>query len=359
MLETFCDMNLEMARTGNFSTQIGKEQLLRLVAHNNVILVRLAHVSHVRCSPCGACFEQAFSWSHRDATLSATKIRCSMPCHGALNEAGPACAADSREAIMSLRRRTSSPSWGCWTTTSWPGRPASTGASGSTCAATSMSRCSIQFDVPSVQLQSCGHVVRLKLRNYPVMVLCKMVMLSHCARSSQRGTSPSEPRLELCAQARFEAIEDKLKLVQENLKYFLEIMQHKKSDALEWTVRVQVPVDAACSNTKQTVCASGKLVDGLCARADHHIDCGGDIRITVRHVHEGRLRIGMVQRMTRFFRNCISVYVAQCAAFLLHLQTTSLRHSTFHRTALFLNLLCPTAQPAKITLARYNSRPFR
>jgi hypothetical protein len=40
MLETFCDMNLEMARTGNFSTQIGKEQLLRLVAHNNVILVR-------------------------------------------------------------------------------------------------------------------------------------------------------------------------------------------------------------------------------------------------------------------------------------------------------------------------------
>ena len=39
MLETFCDMNLEMARTGNFSTQIGKEQLLRLVAHNNVILV--------------------------------------------------------------------------------------------------------------------------------------------------------------------------------------------------------------------------------------------------------------------------------------------------------------------------------
>ena len=39
-------------------------------------------------------------------------------------------------------------------------------------------------------------------------------------------------------QARFEAIEDKLKLVQENLKYFLEIMQHKKSDALEWTVRI-------------------------------------------------------------------------------------------------------------------------
>ena len=43
MLETFCDMNLEMARTGNFSTQIGKEQLLRLVAHNNVILVRACH----------------------------------------------------------------------------------------------------------------------------------------------------------------------------------------------------------------------------------------------------------------------------------------------------------------------------
>ena len=45
-----------------------------------------------------------------------------------------------------------------------------------------------------------------------------------------------------CLQARFEAIEDKLKLVQENLKYFLEIMQHKKSDALEWTVRMLLNV---------------------------------------------------------------------------------------------------------------------
>ena len=40
MLETFCDMNLEMQRTGNFSTSIGKEQLLKLVAQNNIILVR-------------------------------------------------------------------------------------------------------------------------------------------------------------------------------------------------------------------------------------------------------------------------------------------------------------------------------
>ncbi len=48
----------------------------------------------------------------------------------------------------------------------------------------------------------------------------------------------SKPRPSSCLQARFEAIEDKLKLVQENLKYFLEIMQHKKSDALEWTVRM-------------------------------------------------------------------------------------------------------------------------
>ena len=54
MLETFCDMNLEMARTGNFSTQIGKEQLLRLVAHNNVILAR--------ASPC-KCFPLAWSWT--------------------------------------------------------------------------------------------------------------------------------------------------------------------------------------------------------------------------------------------------------------------------------------------------------
>ena len=51
MLETFCDMNLEMARTGNFSTQIGKEQLLRLVAHNNVILVLPARrlTAHLCC----------------------------------------------------------------------------------------------------------------------------------------------------------------------------------------------------------------------------------------------------------------------------------------------------------------------
>ena len=40
MLELFCDMNLEMQRTGNFSTSIGKEQLLKLVAQNNIILVR-------------------------------------------------------------------------------------------------------------------------------------------------------------------------------------------------------------------------------------------------------------------------------------------------------------------------------
>lgn len=39
MLELFCDMNLEMQRTGNFSTSVGKEQLLKLVAQNNIILV--------------------------------------------------------------------------------------------------------------------------------------------------------------------------------------------------------------------------------------------------------------------------------------------------------------------------------
>lgn len=43
MLELFCDMNLEMQRTGNFSTSIGKEQLLKLVAQNNIILVRIIH----------------------------------------------------------------------------------------------------------------------------------------------------------------------------------------------------------------------------------------------------------------------------------------------------------------------------
>ncbi len=59
MLETFCDMNLEMARTGNFSTQIGKEQLLRLVAHNNVILAR---ASPFDFSP-DTCSEQTLNWS--------------------------------------------------------------------------------------------------------------------------------------------------------------------------------------------------------------------------------------------------------------------------------------------------------
>ncbi len=44
MLELFCNMNLEMQRTGNFSTSVGKEQLLKLVAQNNVILVRIPHL---------------------------------------------------------------------------------------------------------------------------------------------------------------------------------------------------------------------------------------------------------------------------------------------------------------------------
>lgn len=60
-------------------------------------------------------------------------------------------------------------------------------------------------------------------------------LLTNSAAPTQRTrAAASLPAL----QARFEAIEDKLKLVQENLKYFLEIMQHKKSDALEWTVRM-------------------------------------------------------------------------------------------------------------------------
>ena len=46
-----------------------------------------------------------------------------------------------------------------------------------------------------------------------------------------------------CLQARFDTIEDKLKLVQENLKYFLELMQHKKSDTLEWTIIILIAAE--------------------------------------------------------------------------------------------------------------------
>ena len=78
-------------------------------------------------------------------------------------------------------------------------------------------------------------------------------------------------------QARFEAIEDKLKLVQENLKYFLEIMQHKKSDALEWTVRLLVWLQHACYRQWH----SPNLLTGAGAYADYHIDCRRNLCLLV------------------------------------------------------------------------------
>lgn len=41
MLDTFVDMNLEMQKTGNLSASISKEELLKLVAQNNLILTDL------------------------------------------------------------------------------------------------------------------------------------------------------------------------------------------------------------------------------------------------------------------------------------------------------------------------------
>ena len=84
-----------------------------------------------------------------------------------------------------------------------------------------------------------------------------------------------------CLQARFEAIEDKLKLVQENLKYFLEIMQHKKSDALEWTVRVLTKPACLCPAFTVSVQMGECVADLADVRTDYYIDCGRDICIIV------------------------------------------------------------------------------
>lgn len=54
-------------------------------------------------------------------------------------------------------------------------------------------------------------------------------------------------RNELEMENRFETLNMKLNLVQDNLKYFLEILQNRKSDALEWTIIVLIAVEIGLS----------------------------------------------------------------------------------------------------------------
>lgn len=47
--------------------------------------------------------------------------------------------------------------------------------------------------------------------------------------------------------ARFKILDMKLNLIQDNLKYFLEILQNRKSDSLEWTIIVLIGVEICLS----------------------------------------------------------------------------------------------------------------
>ncbi len=46
---------------------------------------------------------------------------------------------------------------------------------------------------------------------------------------------------------RFETLDMKLNLVQDNLKYFLEILQNRKSDTLEWIIIILIGVEIVLS----------------------------------------------------------------------------------------------------------------
>ena len=54
-------------------------------------------------------------------------------------------------------------------------------------------------------------------------------------------------RTELEMDPRFKILDMKLNLIQDNLKYFLEILQARKSDALEWTIIVLIGVEICLS----------------------------------------------------------------------------------------------------------------
>eukprot|EP01023_Acetabularia_acetabulum_P031867 TRINITY_DN29824_c0_g1_i1.p1 TRINITY_DN29824_c0_g1~~TRINITY_DN29824_c0_g1_i1.p1 ORF type:complete len:212 (-),score=32.56 TRINITY_DN29824_c0_g1_i1:93-728(-) len=54
-------------------------------------------------------------------------------------------------------------------------------------------------------------------------------------------------RNEFELEKRFETLDTKLKLIQENAKYFLDILQNRKSDSLEWTIIVLIFVEIIVS----------------------------------------------------------------------------------------------------------------
>lgn len=54
-------------------------------------------------------------------------------------------------------------------------------------------------------------------------------------------------RAELELEPRFEALDMKLTLIQDNLKYFLEILQARKSDSLEWTIIILIAAEIGLS----------------------------------------------------------------------------------------------------------------
>jgi uncharacterized Rmd1/YagE family protein len=54
-------------------------------------------------------------------------------------------------------------------------------------------------------------------------------------------------RAELEMDPRFKILDMKLNLIQDNLKYFLEILQARKSDSLEWTIIVLIGAEICLS----------------------------------------------------------------------------------------------------------------
>lgn len=54
-------------------------------------------------------------------------------------------------------------------------------------------------------------------------------------------------RAELEVENRFETLDMKLNLIQDNLKYFLEILQNRKSDTLEWIIIILIGLEILLS----------------------------------------------------------------------------------------------------------------
>lgn len=75
--------------------------------------------------------------------------------------------------------------------------------------------------------------------------------LSLTLRATRLARSPGELwdylRTELEIESRFETLDMKLNLVQNNLKYILELHQNRKSVALEWTIIVLIAVEIVLS----------------------------------------------------------------------------------------------------------------